>query len=94
MRISARAWSKHEKTRKRLADAWEETKRREPVRRWDGHSGGDGDGGSGSSAHEDDDGRGDDGPGDGKGGREEARRKKKEKKSRRGEEDACVELRM
>ncbi|KAF2993279.1 hypothetical protein E8E14_000293 [Neopestalotiopsis sp. 37M] len=35
MRISAKAWSKHEKTRKRLEVAWEETKKREPVRRWE-----------------------------------------------------------
>ncbi|KAM0811953.1 putative Centrosomin N-terminal motif 1 domain-containing protein [Seiridium cardinale] len=35
MRINAREWSKHEKTRKRLAVAWEETKKREPVRRWE-----------------------------------------------------------
>lgn len=38
MRISAKAWGKHEKTRKRLEVAWEETKRREPVRRWETHN--------------------------------------------------------
>lgn len=38
MRINSREWGKHEMTRKRLESAWEETKKREPIRRWEAHN--------------------------------------------------------
>lgn len=30
MQISARRWAEHEQTRKKLVDAWEESRKREP----------------------------------------------------------------
>ncbi|ORY60907.1 uncharacterized protein BCR38DRAFT_397695 [Pseudomassariella vexata] len=88
MQVSARAWGKHEKTRVRLVEAWEETKRREPAaRKWDGNE----------SLNRSNSGRGD---GRGNNGsmhaekREERKRSTAETTSDMDDADPCVEVRV
>jgi hypothetical protein len=85
MRINSKAWGEHEKTRKRLEAAWEETKKREPVRRWMAHH---------DEAHESDDDNGDKHL---KQVKNEARPQTKGRKRKSGrtggdDQDACVTL--
>lgn len=84
MRISARAWGKHEKTRAKLLEAWEDTRKREPARSWaSAHEAGDAKGTKGevvrttTTARKVEDGR-----------------KRSLKKGAGGQGDDCVEIRL
>ncbi|KAI1863648.1 hypothetical protein JX265_008865 [Neoarthrinium moseri] len=88
MRISAREWSKHEKTRRRLEIAWEETKRREPVRKWEYNQDEEQD------DRDDDDQEAGDHHGQPAATGSRGQQRRKRKSGRGGDEDICVELRL